>query len=439
MQLSSENQLKKEIGFSFALSLVVGTVIGSGVFVKPGVVIDYAGGSSTALLAWVLAGILTLASGLTIAEVSAQIPKTGGLYVYMEEVYGKVVGYLSGWMQTIIYSPAIIGALGLYFGSLVTGLFGWQKAWGVWIGIGTVLFLSVVNSLGTRLGGIVQTILTAAKLVPIALIIFFGLWKGETPILGMGSGTSTEISLGTAILACLFAYDGWILVGSVGGEMKNPAKLLPKVIFAGIALVTAVYLLVNVALLHVLPADQIVQLGENAAGQAAAVLFGSLGGKLVTVGIIVSIFGALNGKVLAFPRVPFAMAERGQLPFSRLLSWVHPSAGTPVAAIAFQALIAVVMMLVSDPDKLSEISVFSIFFFYILAFIAVFILRRRKEGANRPYSVPFYPVVPILAILGSAFVVVTTLLEQPMDSLLAILTTLCGLPLYWLLTRRNRT
>ncbi|SDW98199.1 serine/threonine exchange transporter, LAT family [Marininema mesophilum] len=438
MQVSAEQQLKKEIGFTVALALVVGTVIGSGVFVAPGAVLKEAGSSSMALLAWLLAGLLTMAGGLTIAEVSTQIFKTGGLYVYLEEVYGKTVGYLSGWMQTVIYSPAVIGALGLYMGSLVAGLFKWSEQWNIWIGIGTVVFLAVVNSLGTRFGGILQTVLTVAKLIPIALIVVFGIWQGEAPVLGGESGFSGGGNLGGAILACLFAYDGWIIVGTVAGEMKNPAKLLPKVIFAGLALATAVYLLVNVALFDVLSPEKVATLGANAGGSAAEILFGEIGGKLITVGIIVSIFATLNGMILGSSRIPFAMAERGQLPFSKFLSRVHPISRVPVVAIACQVMIAIGLMLVSNPDKLAQISVFAIFIFYILAFFAVFILRRRNRGIKRPYNVPLYPWIPVLAILGSSFVVVSTLLTQPRDSLMAIGIMVIGLPILWWLERKNK-
>jgi APA family basic amino acid/polyamine antiporter len=434
----TENALKKEIGFAVAISIVIGTVIGSGVFMKPGKVIEYSGGSTMALWAWIIGGIITLAGGLTIAEVSTQIPKTGGLYVYLEEVYGKVWGYLSGWVQTIIYGPAVIGALGLYFGSLLSHLFSLDEQWKLWLGIGTVLFLGVINSIGTKYGGIVQTLSTVGKLIPIALIIIFGIWKGNNQVLDIGSGLPMqEVSMGAAILATLWAYDGWMLVGFVAGEMKNPAKQLPKAIIIGLSVVMVIYFLVNVALLKMLSAERIVALGENAAGTAASLLFGDMGGKLISIGILVSIFGCLNGKILTFPRVPYAMAERGQLPGSGLISRVHEKFGTPVYATAFQIVLAVIMMVVSNPDRLSEIAIFSVFLFYIQAFWAVFILRKRNKGMKRVYSVPLYPVVPILAIVGAGFVVFSTIIDNPQDSLLAIGITIAGLPMYWYLQRKH--
>lgn len=432
-----QNQLKKEVGLTLAMSLVIGTVIGSGVFMKPGKVIEYAGDSNMALLAWVLGGIITLAGGLTIAEIGTQIPKTGGLYVYLEEVYGKIWGYLSGWVQTIIYGPAIIAALGLYFGSLMANLFQWDASWKLPIGILSVLFLAAINSMGTKYGGFLQTAATLGKMIPITLIIVFGLWKGNSQILDMSSGVATELSMGAAILATLWAYDGWMLVGFVAGEMKNPGKILPQAIIGGLAVVTAAYLLVNVALLHVLSAAQIVQLQENAAGTAATLLFGEMGGKLISVGILVSIFGCLNGKILAFPRVPYAMAERGQLPASRLLATVHPTLNTPIAAIVLQVVIALIMMVASNPDRLSDIAIFSVYIFYIQAFFAIFILRKRNKGVKRAFSVPLYPFIPIVAIVGSAYVVISAIANNPKDMLAAIGLTLVGLPIYWILSKRS--
>ncbi|GIM45272.1 serine/threonine exchanger SteT [Collibacillus ludicampi] len=429
-----EGQLRKEIGLTVSISIVIGTVIGSGIFMKPGKVIASAGDPSMALLAWVLGGLLTLAAGLTIAEVSTQIPKTGGLYVYLEEVYGKIWGFMSGWVQTIIYGPAVIGALGLYFGSLVIHMFGMADGWKTSIGIAAIVFLAVMNSLGAKWGGWIQTAATLGKLMPIALIAIFGIWKGHGQLWNTGE-LSSQTNMGVAILATLWAYDGWILIGLVAGEMKNPAKMLPRAIIGGLAVVIVAYLSVNVALLHVLSADQIVALGDNAASQAASLLFGEIGGKLIPIGILISIFGCLNGKIFTFPRIPFAMAERAQLPFSRVLSKVHERFGTPVFAILLETMIAILLMLLGNPDRLSDIAIFAIYIFYIQAFLAAFILRKRNPGKARIYSVPLYPITPILAIIGSGYVIVSTVMTNPSDTMFAIALTLIGLPLYLLLNR----
>ena len=190
-----------------------------------------------------------------------------------------------------------------------------DKSWTALIGIITVAFLCIVNIVGTKYGGAVQTITTIGKLIPIVCIIVFGLWQGDEYIFSSVTESIASQNFGAAVLATLFAYDGWILLAALGGEMKNPEKVLPKAMTGGILIVTACYLFINLALLHILPADQIVKLGENATSTAATMLFGPLGGKLISIGIIVSIFGCLNGKVLSFPRVIFAMAEKKQLAF----------------------------------------------------------------------------------------------------------------------------
>ncbi|AGK54247.1 APC family permease [Bacillus sp. 1NLA3E] len=428
--MKNEIHLKKNIGFAVATSLVVGTVIGSGIFMKPGIVISATGNSTIALWAWIIGGIITLASGLTIAEVSVKIPKTGGLYAYIEEVYGKLWGFLCGWVQTLIYGPAIMGALSLYFGSLVAGLFGFSDGSHIYIGIISIIFLGFMNLLGTQYGGLIQNISTIGKLIPIALIAIFGISQGDVHILNMGSGDSHSFSMGAAVLATLWAYDGWMNVGYMAGEMKNPSKTLPRAIISGILIVIVAYLTVNIAMLHVLPASKIVELGPNAASTAAALLFGKMGGNLITIGILISIFGCLNGKILSFPRIPFAMAENGLLPGSKIFSMIHPKFQTPVMATILQIVIAILMMTLGNPDRLSDIAIFTVFSFYSLAFIAVFLLRKRGIGNKGLYRVPLFPLTPIIAVLGAIYIIVSTLINTPFDALLSICTGLIGLPVY---------
>lgn len=430
-----ERNLKKDLGLISSMALVVGMVIGSGIFMKPGKVIEAAGDSTLGLAAWVLGGLITLAAGLTVAELGAQIPRTGGLYTYLDEVYGKVWGYLFGWVQTLIYGPATIGALGLYFSTLLLPFFGIAPSLRMPIAIAAVVFLAGINALGSKYGGFIQSAATAAKLIPIALIAVFGLIQGNGQILGMPSGAGQAAGMGAAILATLWAYDGWIGVGFVAGEMKNPAKQLPQAIVIGLGIVAVAYISVNLAILHVIPASEVVRLGQLAAGTTAGLLFGEFGGKLISIGILVSIFGTLNGYILTSPRVPYAMALRGQLPASGFIGQTHQSFGTPVNATILQVILAVVLMTLGDPDRLTDIAMFIIWTFYILAFLAVFTLRRRDPKAVRPYSVPGYPVIPAIAIAGAAYIVISTLLTKPSDTLYALLITAAGIPIYWLINR----
>lgn len=430
--------LRRELGLVPAMALVVGMVIGSGIFMKPGKVLSAAGDSTMGLLAWVLGGIITITAGLTVAELGSRIPKTGGLYTYLNEVYGRFWSYLFGWVQTMIYGPATIGALGLYFAALLIPFFGWPEYLKLPIGMITVIFLATAGSLGTRYGGMIQSAATAAKLIPIACIAVFGLWKGDAQILGMTSGVSQSAGMGAAILATLWAFDGWIGVGYVAGEMKNPAKELPRAIIMGLGIVLVAYVSVNLALLHVLPAAEVTALGQYATGAAATILFGDFGGKLISVGILVSIFGTLNGYILTNARVPYAMAADGQLPFANRLSRVHSRFGTPVYATACQVMLAFLLMLIGDPDRLTDIAMFIIQVFYIFAFVAVFILRKKYPNDGQTYRVPLYPVIPAIAIAGAVYIVGSTLLNNPTDTMYALAIASVGIPVYVFLGERNR-
>jgi APA family basic amino acid/polyamine antiporter len=428
--------LRKDLSMVAAMALVVGMVIGSGIFMKPGKVIAAAGDSTMALAAWVLGGVITIAAGLTVAELGAQIPRTGGLYAYLDEVYGKMWGYLFGWVQTLIYGPATTGALGLYFATLLLPFFNLPAAWKLPVAIATVAFLGGVNALGTKYGGIIQSVSTFAKLIPIVLIAVFGLWKGNGQIIGMPGGSAEAAGMGAAVLATLWAYDGWINVSFVAGEMRNPAKELPRSIVVGLAIVIVAYLSVNMALLHLLPASEIALLGNRAAGTAAGLLFGEMGGRLISVGILISIFGALNGYILTGARVPYAMAQNGLLPGSRLLGRVHRQSGAPANALLLSVILATLLMTLGDPDRLTDMAMFIIWVFYILAFVAVFILRKRNPGDLRPYSVPGYPVIPVIAILGSVYIAFSMLVNSPGDALYALGITLAGVPVYIMLQKK---
>lgn len=426
-----QNNLKKNLGLIATMALVIGMVIGSGIFMKPGSVILAAGDSTLALTAWLLGGSITLAAGLTVSELGAQIPKTGGLYTYLNEVYGKVWSYLYGWMQTVIYGPATIGALGLYFSSLMLPFFGLHEDLKLLIAVAAVFFMTGVNCLGTKYGGFIQTIATVGKLIPIALIAIVGLWKGNGQILGMTSGVSPSLGMGAAILATLWAYDGWIGVSFVAGEMKDPARQLPRAIIFGLGIVIVAYLTINMAIMHVLPAEEIAALGKMASGTASGLLFGEIGGRLINIGILISIFGALNGYILTNGRVPYAMALNGQLPASFVWAKVPQSVGTPVNAMLLEAVLATVLMIFFDPDSLTDVAMFVMWTFYISAFIAVFVLRKRYPSAERSYRVPGYPFIPVIAISGALYIIVSMFINKPVDALLAIGITLVGLPIYW--------
>jgi len=431
--------LTKELGLIAAASIVTGCVIGSGVFVKPGKVLAATGSSKLALLAWVIGAIMAMTGGLTIAEVSTRIPKTGGIYVYIEEIYGRTLGFLCGWVLTLVYGPALMSALALYFGSLFVSFFKISTKAQIPVAILATLFLSGLSIYKTSYASVLQNISTVAKLIPIFVIAIAGIVMGHEPVMSMSSGTTAVAGMGAAVLATLWAYDGWIQVGSMAGEMKNPSRDLPRAIILGLLLVAVAYLMVNISIFRVLPAQQVALLNDKAAVAVSEKLFGSFGATLIHLGILISIFGCLNGNTMTTTRVPFAMGERGDLPFSSWVGQAHPRFQTPANAIILQTTVALIMILSGNPDLITDIGISAVYVFYIFAFVGIVKLRRNKIGEElTSYRVPLYPIVPLIAALGGVYIIWSTIVNQPIYALAALLVTLAGLPVHYVLERRRK-
>lgn len=429
----SEEQigLNRSLGLISSLSLVIGTVIGSGIFFKQAAVLDYAHSTNLALVAWLVGGLITMASGLTIAEIGSQMPHTGGLYVYLEKIYGKFWGFLAGWMQIIVYGPTLIAALGSYLATLLVAFFDLPKTSTPLLAVIVIALIAAFNLLSNRYGAAFQVITTIGKLLPIAAIIIFGLLFGKANAFNQVATTSGSVSFngfGMAILATLFAYDGWVLIANMGGEIKNPQKLLPKAIVFGIGLVLIIYMLVTAGIFRVVPASLIHRLGDQAAAHFATIAFGQVGGKLLNIGIIISIAGCINGKVMTFPRIMYAMAKNDELPFSKQLAYLNKRMRTPMVATLTVCSIAALMAVTVDADRLSELCIFTIYLFYVLAFFGLFKLRRLKTAS--PFRVPLYPFTPIVAILGGVFVLVSELNSDLTGVLASIFFVTLGIPVY---------
>lgn len=431
------NELRRSLGFGSAISIVIGTIIGSGIFFKQASILDSAGSSTMAIAAWVFGGVITLTAGLTIAEIGAQMPYTGGLYVYVENLYGRICGFLAGWMQVIVYGPAIIASVAGFMSIMITNLFGIDAKWRIPVALITIIAIGLMNFLENNVAAAFSVITTIGKMIPIAAIIIFGLFWGHQDALGQ---TVSEVNrsaggFGVAVLATLFGYDGWILIANLGGEMKNPQKLLPKAIILGISSVLVIYTLITIGIFRFIPANMIHRLGENTTSYLATKAFGDIGGKLLSIGIIISMMGTLNGKIITFPRIVYAMARRGDLPFSRLLSYVTPKGKAPIIATVFIIILATIMMLFFDPDHLSDLCVFTIYCFYLMTFFGIFILR--KKNKKRPFSTPLYPLVPIIAIGGGVFVLISELFNDPAGVLLFVGIVVIGLPVLYVVKRMD--
>lgn len=430
--------MNRSLGLWSALALVIGTVIGSGIFFKQASVLQMTGSTNLALLAWLLGGLITLADGLTLSEIGAQIPHTEGLYQYMAHIYGEFWGFMSGWMQVIVYAPSIVGSIAGYLGLLMVNFFGISSVWKAPIAILTIVLIAILNMLENRYGAAFAIVTTICKLLPIAVIVLFGLFFGHESAFGETITTVHQSmgNFGVAVLGTIFAYDGWILITNLGGEIKRPEKLLPLAIILGIAIIIVLYLGVTYGIFRSMSATRINELGENATAYFATSAFGVWGGRLINIGIMISIIGALNGKIMTFPRIYYAMAAKHQLPFAKHLSRLSPKTHTPVVAIVTLLVLTAAMILTIDTDRLSELCIFVMYSFYIAAFIGVFILRRRHGGKPKGFRTPGYPVVPILAILGTGFVVVSELFSDFAGAAVSMLVIALGIPLYYYLRHK---
>ncbi|KPJ21938.1 APC family permease [Streptococcus phocae] len=444
--MEQKNEMKRTLGFFPALTTVMGTVIGAGVFFKAGRVAELTGQPGLHLLVWVLGGIISICGGLTAAELAAAIPETGGMIRYIQRGFGKRWAFLLGWAQSIIYFPANIAALSVVFGTQFLNLFGMNVSASSTAIIGAIAAVSVtlINFISSKAGGGLQSVTTVIKLIPIALIVVVGLLRPggvEFQLLPIAAGENLSLAsaIGSGLLATMFAYDGWIYAGNIAGEMKNPAKHLPRAIILGIVAIMFVYIFVNAAYIRTLGIPTLMQNDPNLPAIVANKIFGGIGGKLVTIGILISVYGTINGYTMTGMRASYALATEKSFPFWQTFKKLSAS-GVPVNSGILQVVIAVIMLFVtmfsSDAfNFLTNMLIFVIWIFYTMVFITVFILRNREPELDRPYKVPLYPIVPIIAIIGGVFILFMTLISSDymsnqIPALVGVVFTLVGLPIY---------
>lgn len=439
----NENKgLKKNLGVATAMAIVVGCVIGSGVFFKPQAIYTATGGApGLGMIAWIVTGLASVAAALTFAEVAIMIPKTGGMVAYLEEIYNPLVGFLAGWVQTILFYPAMISALavvcaqqaGLFIGDGFT----------VPLAILIIILIIFLNNLGSKVGGGVQVVFTVCKLIPLILLMVFGFLKGGgdnaifTPMLS--EGLKPAVILGQLMVSILFAFEGWTNVGAIAGEMKNPGRDLPIAIVGGVSAIMAVYFVINIAYLWVLPASEMAQLTAPASAVALKI-FGDIGGKIISVGIMISVFGSCNGFVLSGSRVAYSLASEGKFPFSKTLAKIN-KAQVPTNSIILVGGIGCIYAISGQFNLLTDLAVFASWTFYTLTFIGVIKLRKDRPDAVRTYKVPLYPFIPAVAVVSGIYVIINQIfmagLQSTLLSIGSIIITLIGFPIYGLITKKN--
>jgi APA family basic amino acid/polyamine antiporter len=452
-------QLVRQLNLFDSTMIMAGIVIGSGIFVTTGIMARYIPSAGLILLAWAVGGLITLAGALTYAELGAALPKAGGQYVYLREAYGPIFGFLFGWQLFFVYMSGGIAALAVVFaeycGYLIPELSpaqtlltmpDWAGSFslnaGQMVAVAVILFLSGLNYTGLYLGKTVQNTFTVAKIAALVGIILLGLGslltRGDPVSLRLvpdepASG-SLVVGFGIALVAVFWAFDGWNNVNFVAGEIKQPGRTLPRALIIGTVLITALYLLVNLVYVLAVPMEEMIGV-VRIAERAATALFGNVAAVAISVLVVISTFGALNGSILAGPRVYYAMA-RDRLFFARMAE-VHPRFHTPGFAILIQAIWSVLLALTGTFEQILTFTMFTSMAFWIAATAAVFTLRRKRPDLERPYRAWGYPVVPILFIIASAGILLNTLIEKPVEALAGVGFTLLGVPVYLLWQRRG--
>ena len=440
-------ELPRRLGLWSAIAVLVGTTIGSGIFRSPAGVADKLPGPLPLMSVWIVGGIFSLCGALTLAELAGALPKTGGHYVYIREGWGKLPAFLYGWSELIIIRAAALGAISLTFAEyLIRGL-GHDPAtapydsYAHWVAAGALATMATINVLGLKWGSLVQNVTTVAKYGGLLFIVGMAFAIGLprtggyfTPAAPPGSFSIG--AFGLALVSVLWAFDGWGDLSKVGGEVADPRRNLPRAIVMGTLAVVAIYLLANLAYLSVLSVDEI-RGARLVAADVAFKLVGPVGVTLVSITVLLSTFGSVNGSLLTGPRIFFAMADDGL--FFRQVARIHPVYKTPYVAISLAAVIGIGFVLLRSFEQLADIFVTASLVFYILSIGAIFPLRRRP-GWNPPVRVPGYPVVPALFCLATLFLIGNALVDpgQRWGTVGVLAVIALGIPVFYLTVGRRR-
>jgi APA family basic amino acid/polyamine antiporter len=446
---TQHDELPRCLTATNAMAIVVGIIIGSGIFLVPREMMAAVGSAHLVYAVWIVGGILSLFGAMSYAEIAAMKPRVGGEYALLYDAYGPLTAFLYTWTWTTIAKPASIAtiAAGLMrvLGTFPAFAFLDRAAVGplVWsqiLAIAAVWLITGLNIVSTRESAQIQTLLTWLKILMILIIsgvcfcsLKYGNWHNfATSFHGARGGFAGFM---VALIAALWAYDGWSDVTQMAGEVKNPQRSLPVALIGGVAIVAVLYMLTNAAVQYILPSTTIATV-DRPAVDALRLVAGNLGAGLVSIGMAVSICATFVGSSLSGARVPFAAARDGLFP--RVLGDIHPRFKTPWAALTLQGLLSSLLLLaIGRFQALFSLAIFASWIFYALNTASVFVFRIREPRANRPYRVTGYPVVPALFILAALVLTVFSFMDQPRNSIAGAIVILCGIPLHFLFQRHK--
>lgn len=459
-------ELVRGLGPWASSAIVVGTMVGTGIFLKPAEMAREGHFVSVVFFAWIVGAILSIFGALSYAELGASIPEAGGEYAYLRRGFGPLWGFLFGWMHSIVGRPSSVSSIAagmMRFLSFfipavaaplftvhiaIPGLTTWIKpydfvfTWAQPLAVFWLLVMTGVNYLGVRLGGGVQVLLTAIKLASVAIIIGIAFLlpyhvpPSADPVWPNSASTALLGAFLATLAAALWAYDGWEDLNLVGSEVKDPQRNFPRALVGGVVLVAVVYLLFNAACLKVLPFEAVAN-SQHVASDVVERIVGRGTANWITLAMVISALGSMNSSVLSGARVPYAMARDGI--FFKIADGIHPKYRTPGRALIFQGALASVMALTGTFEELTNLFIFAGWIFYGLAVVALFRLRKTEPEMPRPYRCWGYPWVPGLFVFGALALTVNLWLDRPGRSTIGLLLILAGIPFYLRWQRSTRS
>ena len=436
----SDIQLKRNLTLFDMTMIATGSVIGSGIFLTPSFIANALPAPMWILGIWVAGGIMALLGALTFAELGAMMPKAGGVYVFLSETYGKLFGFLYGWVYFLVANTGAVAALSIAFATYLGYFFALSPLGVKLVAIAGIIFLTFVNVRGVKTGAIFTDLFTVLKLLGIIGLIIVGLGLGTSqtsdftaPLGDLPNGLWSALAL--AMVGVIWSCGGWQHVTFTAGEAKNPQRTVPLGMIIGASIVLVIYLLTNIAYLFLLTPNEMAA-SPHVAADAVEKILGSTGGSLIALAIFISTFGTAGIYTLTAPRIYFAMAKDGI--FFKKIAEVHPRYHTPAFAIIFQSMWAIVLILFWGTfESLISYVVFTDGIFFALAAMAVIILRKRNPETNRPYRTFGYPITPIIFIAIEVWFVLNMLFKKPAESLAGIGFLLLGIPVYYLWKAKN--
>ncbi len=437
---ASQPELRRDLTLLDSTMINVGSMIGSGIFLVPTTIALYLHSTSLVIFVWTLGGVVSLFGALSVAELGGLMPRAGGQYVYLRQAYGPLWGFLYGWSAFVVIMTASASALAVAFATYLGYFFPMGPMEIKLVAIACILFLTTVNCFGVKYGAIVQNGFTFLKMAALALLVLLsfllsgGAASNFEPVFPETLSSSLIGSLGLAMIAVLWSYDGWIEITFVAGEVRDPARDIHRSLIISTLMVIVFYVLINLAYIYVLSLDNVAR-STLVASDAARVVLGRSGASFVAVAVVISTFGACNGFIFTGARIYYAMAKEGL--FFRSFANVHPKFQTPIPSLVGSGIWASLLVLSGTYTELTTYVVFVSWLFYAMACGAVLILRKRSPGLTRPYKTWGYPYTPLVFILFALLLVANTIIENPLASAIGVGFVVLGVPAFWFWARKK--